>query len=321
VEPLLDLAEPKGSVWEDAAAVCARSKKAVARIFGEVRLGRAVDPALCLPVVQEISDSLLRDPSAFISLSRLKSRDDYTYMHSVAVCGLMVALSRHLGFTPSQVRQAGLAGMLHDVGKALTPLAILNKPDKLSDEEWTVMRGHPVLGHALLQEGGAVDAMAQDVCLHHHEKADGSGYPDGLSADRISIFAKMGAVCDVYDAVTSERPYKAGWDPAEALRHMAQWQGHFDPLVFQAFVKTVGIYPVGSLVRMQSGHLAVVTSQRENNLLLPTVKVFYDTAQRERIPPFEVDLASAGGGDKIINVESATAWKLSKLERLWMPAR
>jgi HD-GYP domain-containing protein (c-di-GMP phosphodiesterase class II) len=232
----------------------------------------------------------------------------------------MVALSRQLGFTPSQVRQAGLAGMLHDVGKALTPLEILNKPDKLSDEEWTVMRSHPGLGHALLQEGDAVDAMALDVCLRHHEKVDGTGYPDGLSADRISIFAKMGAVCDVYDAVTSERPYKVGWDPGEALRHMAQWKGHFDPRVFQAFVKTVGIYPVGSLVRMQSGHLAVVTSQGEGNLLLPTVKVFYDTARRERIPPFEVDLASAGG-DKITNVESPSTWKLSKLEQLWMPAR
>jgi putative nucleotidyltransferase with HDIG domain len=319
--PLLDLPDPKASQWEDAAAVCERSKKAVARIFSDVRLGRAVDPALCLPVVQEISDSLLRDPGALISLSRLKARDDYTYMHSVAVCGLMVALARQLGFTPAQVRQAGLAGMLHDVGKALTPLEILNKPGKLGDEEWAVMRGHPALGHALLREGGAVDGMALEVCLHHHEKVDGTGYPDALQSDRISIFAKMGAVCDVYDAVTSERPYKSGWDPGEALRQMAQWKGHLDPLVFQAFVKTVGIYPIGSLVRMQSGHLAVVISQGETSLLLPKVKVFYDTARRQRIPPFEIDLASADGNPKITNVESPGAWNLSKLEQLWMPAR
>jgi putative nucleotidyltransferase with HDIG domain len=319
--PLLNLPEPKGSEWKNAAAVCERSKKAVTRIFDDVRLGRAIDPALCLPVVQEISESVLRDPSALISLSRLKARNEYTYMHSVAVCGLMVALSRQLGFTPAQVRQAGLAGMLHDVGKALTPLEILNKPGKLSDEEFTIMRSHSVLGHALLLEGGAVDAMALDVALHHHEKIDGSGYPDALEADQISIFARMGTVCDVYDAVTSDRPYKAGWDPGEALREMAQWKGHFDPLVFQAFVKTVGIYPIGSLVRMQSGHLAVVTLQGQGNLLLPKVKVFYDIACRQHIPPFEIDLASAGGKHKIASVESPSQWKLSKLERLWLPPR
>ena len=319
--PLLDLPEPKGSEWKNAAAVCERSKKAVARIFDDVRLGRAIDPALCLPVVQEISESVLRDPSALISLSRLKARNEYTYMHSVAVCGLMVALSRQLGFTPAQVRQAGLAGMLHDVGKALTPLEILNKPGKLSDEEFTIMRSHSVLGHALLLEGGAVDAIALDVALHHHEKIDGSGYPDALQADRISIFAKMGAVCDVYDAVTSDRPYKVGWDPGDALRQMAQWKGHFDPMVFQAFVKTVGIYPIGSLVRMQSGQLAVVTLQGQKSLLLPKVKVFYDTARRQHIPPFEIDLASAGGKHQIASVESPSHWKLSRLERLWLPPR
>ena len=319
--PLPDLPETKGSEWNNAAAVCDRAKKAVARVFNDVRLGRAIDPALCLPVVQDISESVLRDPGALISLSRLKARNEYTYMHSVAVCGLMVALSRQLGFTPAQVRQAGLAGMLHDVGKALTPLEILNKPGKLSDEEFTIMRSHSVLGHALLLEGGAVDAMALDVALHHHEKIDGSGYPDALEADQISIFARMGAVCDVYDAVTSDRPYKAGWDPGEALREMAQWKGHFDPLVFQAFVKTVGIYPIGSLVRMQSGHLAVVTLQGQGNLLLPKVKVFYDIACRQHIPPFEIDLASAGGKHKIASVESPSQWKLYKLERFWLPPR
>jgi len=319
--PLLDLPPPNTSEWNHAAAVCERSRKAVERIFSDVRLGRAIEPAQCLPIVQEISESVLRDRTALISLSRLKKRDEYTYMHSVAVCGLMVALARQLGLTPSEVRQAGLAGMLHDIGKALTPLAILNKPGKLSDEEFGVMRSHAEMGHALLLEGGLVDAMALDVCLHHHEKVDGTGYPHALRSDRLSIFARMGAVCDVYDAVTSDRPYKSGWDPGEALRQMAQWKGHFDSLVFQAFVKTVGIYPVGSLVRMQSGHLAVVISQAEKSLLLPKVKVFYDTARHQRIAPYEIDLASGDETHKIAGIESPSDWKLTMLERLWMPTR
>jgi hypothetical protein len=116
------------------------------------------------------------------------------------------------------------------------------------------MKSHPEAGHRLLKEGGGVGPVALDVCLHHHEKVNGRGYPKGLKGDEISLFAKMGAVCDVYDAITSNRPYKTGWDPAESLMKMATWtkEGHFDERVFQAFVKSIGIYPTGSLVKLQS---------------------------------------------------------------------
>ena len=161
-------------------------------------------------------------------------------MHSVAVCALMLSQGRELGIRGEELRQAGMAGMLHDLGKAFIPLEILNKPGKLTDEEFTLVKTHPARGHALLQEAGAASATVLDVCLHHHEKVDGSGYPHGLSGAQISTVARMGAVCDVYDAVTSDRPYKAGWDPGEALRRMVQWKGHFDPQALQALVKAVG---------------------------------------------------------------------------------
>ncbi|MBV8394372.1 MAG: HD-GYP domain-containing protein, partial [Alphaproteobacteria bacterium] len=197
-----------------AAQIVNRSREAVTHLFGEARLGKAIEPEQCLPLVEEVASSVSRNPSALISLARLKTKDDYTYMHSVAVCALMIGLSRQLGLSEAQTREAGLAGLLHDVGKMAMPLDVLNKPGKLTDEEFDVMRSHPERGWAMLSEGGAVPASALDVCLHHHEKIDGSGYPKRLKGEQISRLARMGAICDVYDAITSNRPYKTAWDPA-----------------------------------------------------------------------------------------------------------
>ena len=197
------------------------------------------------------------------------------------------------------------------------PLSVLNKPGKLTDEEFGLMKSHPERGHELLSHAKILPATVLDVCLHHHERVDGGGYPHRLKADDISLLAKMGAVCDVYDAVTSNRPYKAGWDPGESLRQMAQWKGHFDPVVFQAFVKTVGIYPTGSLVRLKSGRLAVVVDQNPQALLTPKVKVFFSTKSNQRIPPEEINLNGPWVQDKIVGCESPSDWPFTDLELLW----
>ncbi|MFA7291760.1 MAG: HD-GYP domain-containing protein [Rhodocyclaceae bacterium] len=304
-----------------AARICAKSKQAVVSMFQEARMGNAVSAEDCAPLVEEISNSVLRNPGALISLARLKTADDYTYMHSVAVCALMIALARQLGLDEQQTRTAGLAGLLHDLGKALVPNEILNKPGKLTDDEFAIIKKHPELGHEALLQGSGVGDIALDVCLHHHEKTDGSGYPHRLKSEEISLFAKMGAVCDVYDAITSNRPYKAGWDPAESLRKMAEWaKGHFDEAVFQAFVKSVGIYPIGSLVRLESGRLGVVTEQSEKSLLTPRVKVFFSTKANARIRPEEIDLSHPGVQDKIAGREDPAKWKIPDLNTLWAGA-
>ena len=156
------------------------------------------------------------------------------------------------------------------------------------------------------------------MCLHHHEKIDGSGYPDHLAGDAISLYAKMGAVCDVYDAITSNRAYKAAWSPAEALRKMTEWSaGHFDRLVFQAFVKCVGIYPVGSLVRLESGLLGVVVGNSDHNLLAPSVKTFYCTHRKARLSPKVLDLSRSNAQDKIKQWESPANWPFPDLDELW----
>lgn len=302
---------------ERAAKLCARSKQAVISMFSDARMGKALDFEQAESLVAEISDSVMRHPNALISLARLKHADEYTYMHSVAVCALMIALARQLGLGEGVVREAGLAGLLHDVGKMAIDHDVLNKPGKLSDAEFSAVRRHPEAGGEILRAGRQVSALVLDVCLHHHEKVDGSGYPHGLQGEQISLFARMGAVCDVYDAITSNRPYKAGWDPAESIRKMAEWKGHFDEAVFQAFVKAVGIYPVGALVRLESGRLAVVLEQNAKSLLVPKVKAFFLAKSRVQIPPVVIDLSKPTVQDRIVGRESAAAWGFEHLDELW----
>lgn len=299
-----------------AAKICAKAKEAVVSMFQEARMGNAVDADSAMVLVEEISNSVLRNPGALISLARLKTADDYTYMHSVAVCALMIALARQLKLSEQETREAGIAGLLHDLGKALIPMEVLNKPGKLTDEEFAIVKTHPEEGYKLLLGGTGVTEMTKDVCLHHHEKVSGGGYPKGLKGEQISLYAKMGAVCDVYDAITSNRPYKAGWDPAESLRQMASWaKGHFDEAVFQAFVKSLGIYPIGSFVRLESGRLGVVIEQNEKSLLKPRIKVFFSTKAQAYIKPEIVDLARSP--DKIAGRDDPAKWGIKNVDMYW----
>ena len=317
--PVMALAPEKTSFNDEvkrAAKICAKGKEAVVSMFQEARMGKAIEADAAMPLVEEISNSILRNPGALISLARLKTADDYTYMHSVAVCALMIALARQLGLSDEETRDAGMAGLLHDLGKALIPMGILNKPGKLTDEEFAIVKTHPKKGHELLLTATGVSELTKDVCLHHHEKIDGSGYPMGLNSTTMSLYAKMGAVCDVYDAVTSNRPYKAGWDPAESIKRMAEWRGHFDPTVFQAFVKSLGIYPTGSFVRLESGRLGVVIEQGEKSLLKPKVRVFFSSKSQAYIKPETIDLARSP--EKIAGRDDPQKWGIKDIDHYWV---
>jgi len=308
---------PLADEMERAARLRARSAQAMRRMFAEVRLGNAIEAGECVALVDDVVESINRNPDALLSLARLKNADEYTYLHSVAVCALMVALGRQLGLDDAQCREAGMAGMLHDLGKAAMPQDVLNKPGKLTAEEFAIIKQHPVRGYEMLLAGADVSEGVMDVCHHHHERVDGTGYPHGLTADGISLLARMGAVCDVYDAVTSDRPYKAGWDPAHALAQMATWKGHFDTAIFQSFVKSIGIYPTGSLVRMRSGRLAVVLDQNPSALTKPRVKLFFSTKAGLPLKPQILDLASPHAVDRIEAREPPENWNFPYLTELW----
>ena len=298
--------------------ICARAKTAVVEMFSHVRMGRALELEHIGALVDDISSSIARHPNAFISLARLKSLNDYTYMHSVAVCALMIALGNQLNLPAALIRRVGMAGLLHDIGKMAIPGAILNKPGRLSGDELELVRTHPLEGEKTLLATSLLCDMVVDVCLHHHERIDGSGYPHQLAGDQISLFARMAAVCDVYDAITSDRSYNQGWDPAVAIQQMSTWDGHFDDEVFRAFLKSVGIYPVGSIVQLKSGSIGVVIEQHADSLLTPKIKLFFLPVLNIYITPKIIDLSDPEQTDRIIARVPPQRYGFKNTERLWL---
>jgi putative nucleotidyltransferase with HDIG domain len=303
-----------------AARIFEESRTVVVDLFSQARMGSIQDTEKAKSVVDVIADSVERHPMAMLGLARLKSADDYTFLHSISVSALMVTLARKIGTAETDARQAGMAGLLHDVGKAQIPLAILNKPGALDEQEWAVMRTHAERGHAILKGTPDVAPEVLDAVLHHHEKLDGSGYPHGLKGQQISPLARMCALCDVYDAITSNRPYKSGWHPTMAVRRMREWVGsHFDAELFNAFVKAVGIYPIGSLVRLKSHRLAVVVEHNSAQLLQPTVKAFFSLRLKMHVEPVLIDLGARHASDAIVGYEDPEVHGLTRLDEIWLP--
>lgn len=305
---------------EQAAIVCGQAARITQSLFREARLGRALELDRCAAIAEQISASATRNPAALVSLARVRTHHSYTFMHSVAVCALMTSLARQLGFDEQRTQEAALAGLLHDIGKAGIAREILDKPGRLTDEEFASIRLHPDLGNRMLRENSVANETVLLACLHHHERWDGKGYPRGLRGDAIPFAARMNAICDVYDAITSQRAYKEPWDPAESLARMAAWTkaGQFDPTVFRAFANVVGIYPVGALVRMQSGRLAVVVDQNRDLPAQPCVKVFWSTRDSVPVPVERIDLSSSAAGDRIVARESNEQWGFRHLPTLLM---
>ncbi len=292
----------------------------VKTVMQDARLGKAVELDQVSPVVENITASILRNASALLGLSVIKNKDDYTFLHSVSVCTLLVAFCRSRGMDAGTTYQAGIGGLLHDTGKALVPDHILNKPGRLTDEEFEVVRRHPKDGYDILRRSAGIGAIPLDITLHHHERRDGTGYPDGQGEQDTSELAQMAAIVDVYDAITADRCYHKGMPAAEALRKMYEWSKfHFNPALTQEFMRCVGIYPVGTLVLLESGRLGVVVEPHETSLLTPKVNVFYSTKSQTYIKPETVDLARGlgfGGGDRIVRHEAPEKWQVDPLRFL-----
>lgn len=291
--------------------LCSNANHLVQDMMRDVRQGGQVDVGKCEPVVDNILDAMFSFPSAMLPLAQVKSRDEYTFQHSVSVAALAVAFGRVLGLPRDEIRELSLGGLLHDVGKARVPGRILNKPGKLDDAEFAVMKGHVVSTAELLGSVKGISEIALNAAAQHHERYDGTGYPHGLKGDEISLHGQMLAIVDVYDAITSIRVYHNGMPPTEALRKLFEWGGsHFNPRLVEAFIKGVGIYPAGSLVRMESDRLGIVREVIPDRLLQPVVQIIFDCKKSKHIIPETVDLSASE--DRIKSHESFEKWGIDQ---------
>lgn len=320
VKPVVVTRVSLGEELRRAAQIRHQASGLVRTVMQDARLGKAIELDQVSPVVQSITESILRNPGALMGMLRIKNKDDYTFLHSVSVCTLLVAFCRSRKMDEDTIFQAGLGGLLHDTGKALVPDHILNKPGRLTEEEFEVVKKHPRDGYDILRQSSDVGPIPLDITLHHHERRDASGYPDKQGEGSISELAQMAAIVDVYDAITADRCYHKGVSAAEALRKIYEWSKfHFHPGFAQEFMRCVGIYPVGTMVMLESGRLGVVIEPHETNLLAPKVNVFFDSKRNAYIKPQTVDLSRAlgfGGGDKIVRPESPQSWKVDPMRFL-----
>ena len=305
------LAPARISQREEATAarhILGEASEVVDDLLHDVRLGRQVNPAKAGPLVKEISDSVLRNPGALLSLCRIKEADTYTFKHCVSICALMVSFSNAMGMDQATVQEAGLGGLLHDIGKMKIPSRILNKPGKLTEEEFTIMKTHAPEGVDLLMGIPGLSSLTIQIVAEHHERMGGGGYPRGLVGERISEMGRMAAIVDVYDALTSNRVYHRGQEPTEVLRKLLEWSHtHLDGDLVQHFIRVLGIYPVGTLVRLSSDRLAVVVEQGED-LLRPTVRLVYNIVHRLPIRPRDLHLVHSN--DQIVDYEDPEVWGL-----------
>ncbi|MDX5983235.1 HD-GYP domain-containing protein [Sphingomonas echinoides] len=279
-------------------------------LFDAVHGGDIVNISAFSATVVDIISSIERNPRALIAFTRLKSRDVYTYVHSLSVSALLASFGRSLGMTEQEVFELGLAGLLHDIGKIFIPDAVLRKPESLTDEEFAVVRTHPERGHLLLCQDPTTPAVVLDVCRHHHERVDGTGYPFRLKGEAISRVARMAAICDVYDALTSNRVYKSAWTSQQAITKMHRWVGHFDPELLLSFMKVIGVYPAGLLIRLPSDRLAV-TLLNGRRASRAKVRVFYCARTRTPLPLQDVFIEDNLSHDEILKEQDPLDWGIA----------
>ena len=281
----------------------------ISQIMADVKMGLYIELEQVSPVVDKLSASILRNPNALLGLSRIRSMDRYTFEHSVSFSILLMLFAKSMGLSRELINDMGIGGLLHDIGKTLTPDAILNKPGKLTEEELIIMKRHVVDSRLILEKTKGISQVSMDIAAQHHEKIDGSGYPHGLKGEQISVYGQMAAIVDIYDAITADRCYHSAKEPAEALKLLLKFTGtQLNHGLVQQFVQAVGIYPVGSLVLLSNQHLATVIDIHDN-MLNPIVEVFLNTKTRSYIPREMVNLAEQDKV-KIVSIESYRKWNI-----------
>ncbi len=278
----------------EARRVYQAAKTIVQNAMQDTRLGRAINVEAVNTVVADMTDSVLRNPDALSSLSRLKRFDEYTFYHSVNTSLLAMSLGRSLGFDRSMLHLAGVGTLLHDIGKMKIPLEVLNKPGRFEAHEMEIMKQHVLRGVEVLASTTGLGESYVQPALEHHERVNGDGYPHKRAKHDISQYGLITAIVDIYDAMTSDRCYHKGQPAHQALQllYRLSLEGHLDSTLVQRFIQVVGVYPVGSVVELNTGEVAVVKQIHHHVPLAPVVFLVKSAGNTLLSNPRELDLVA-----------------------------
>jgi HD-GYP domain-containing protein (c-di-GMP phosphodiesterase class II) len=296
--------------------VAGKSRKVISRVFLESRLGKSIKASYVEPVIEDIFASVQRNPHAFNGLMRCKRDNEYIYRHALAVSALMISLGRQMKLAPDTIRQAGMAGLLMDVGIGMLPVDLSQYGGDYRNLDASVLNQHILLGYDFLDAGGGMSAAVLDVVLNHHELMDGTGYPNRLSGERIDLLSRMASICDGYDSMVSDTADGSGMDPASSLQQMTMMKGWYDPEILARFVETLGVYPIGSVVMLRSDRLAMVVAQDPSDYTRPRVKPFFTNLTGKFIRADEIALASCYGHDEIVETVEPSDFGIEDFPRI-----
>ncbi|MBY5922786.1 HD-GYP domain-containing protein [Ferrimonas balearica] len=297
-------AQAKASLKEElprARKLYNRARQLQQRMMHDVKLGKQLELEPVEQMADQFIDSVFRNSSALNCLRLIKDKDDYLLEHSIGVAILMTLFARQLGYSGSVLHKICVGSLLHDIGKVMIPVEILNKPGKLTDEEFAIMRSHAAHSRDIIKSTPGISPISLDVAAMHHEKLDGTGYPEGLQGDSITTYGRMIAICDIYDAITADRIYHKGAPPTVALKRLLEMTPHqLDRELVQEFIQCIGVYPAGTMVELSSGLLAVVQESNEGKPLKPIVKAVYNPNSRTHIMATLLDLSSPHCKEQIV---------------------
>ena len=299
--PAYEAAKPARLEHAAARRVLEAGRVNIKGLLHAAHTGQMLDTDIAEETVASCVATILANPEAVLWMTKIKHSNEYTAEHCLNVCVLAIAFGRHLRMDERDLHLLGLCGLLHDVGKMRIPGAILDKPGRLTEEEFAVIQGHTVAGHQLLQDtADRLHELALDVALNHHERPDGTGYPRGLGAREISEFSRIISIVDAYDAITSNRCYAPEQPSADAQKIIFQNRGgQFDEELALHFIQAIGPYPPGTLVELRNGMVGIVLAGKPKFRHLPTVLLLRDADKKpmeERT--IELDLTDTGRLDK-----------------------
>jgi putative nucleotidyltransferase with HDIG domain len=269
------------------------------KAFKDIKAGRDIDIAPFRELASGFMDSIFRNQDALACLTQMRQKDAYLLEHSINVSILMSIFAKHLGIEKDIIEQLTTGALLHDIGKIKIPDEILNKPGRFTDDEFKIMKMHSLFSKEILEEAG-LKGIAVDIAGMHHERLDGKGYPFGKKGDEISQYVRMASIVDVYDALTAERVYKAGMEPIKAFKILKDGcPDSFDPVLLTKFIQCIGIHPVGTLVKLSSQKVGLVTESNPAAPLKPVVKTFYSAKHSRYTQIQDIDLSSKKTSDSL----------------------